>query len=378
MEAKSFLVRNFSQNSTDEQRTTDAQIGITAGVLCILWLIVLAAQAVFASRYSQKICGTAIKRLVIGLTASAMLYSLVLTLHLVRYYYPELQNFCKAQGFLTHYFVSVHGLFTVCICLILFYKVLKVTTPWKFGYCEAARRSSFMCCKRRISKLEAVVFVAVFALPLLFDWIPFTTDSYGPSGPYDFCWFYVTNCSALTCTAGLWEEIWLSSAPLGLITVLTFVLFTVSLCLFGYGVKTARVEKLALIEVGITHLVLLLTLLIVVLLDLLSPIHSFTLQQFTVVSVPIAYMLIPLTLLITVHLPLSSMIACVCKKYQLQSHAHGEYDQATLHRSSDWSGIQQPSHTTWDPLHSSVEVSEVTSLARDKQQQNYGSGAINC
>ena len=312
---------------------------------------------------------------VIGPSASAMLYALVLTLHLVRYYYPELQNFCKAQGFLTHYFVSVHGLFTVCICLILFYKVLKVTTPWKFGYCEAARRSAFTCCKRRINKLEAAVFVAVFALPLLFDWIPFTTDSYGTSG--HFCWFHVRNCSALTCTAGLWEEIWLSSAPLGLITVLTFVLFTVSLCLFGYGVKTARVEKLSLIEVGITHLVLLLALLIVVL--LLSPIHSFTLRRFTVVAVPLAYMLIPLTLLITIHLlPLSSMIVHVCMKYRKQNHAHGEYDQATLHRSSDWSGIQQPSHTTWDPLHSSVEVSEVTSLARDKQQQNYGSGTINC
>jgi len=372
MEVKTLPFRNFSENTTDEQLTTDAQIGITGAICGIIWLIVLVVQTVFAMCYSQKILGTAIKRLGFELTASTMLYGLVHTLHLVRYFYPEIGNFCEVVGFLSHYFVSVEILFTMCICLLMFYKILKVITSVKFEYCESTKWSTCTCCNRKISKLEAALFASVFVLPLLFDWIPFTTNSYGPSGY--FCYFHVEkNCSELTCTAGLWEDIWLSSVPFGLVAVLTLLLFTASLCLLGYGIKTAKLEKLALIEVGITHIVFFLASLAII--YLLLPFQSFIQQRFTVISGPIAVMLIPSTLLIAIHLPLSSFVTCVCKKYWIQTHSHREYNQATLHRSSDWSGIQQPSHTTWNPLHSSVEISEVTSLARDKQQQNYGTAA---
>ena len=372
MEVKTLPFRNFSENTTDEQLATDTQIGITGAICCIIWLIVLVVQTVFALCYSHKIWGTAIKRLAVGLTASTMLYGLVLTLHLVRYFYPKIGHFCEVVGFLAHYFVSVEILFTMCICLLMFYKILKVITSWKFEYCESTKWSTCTCCDRKINKLEAALFASVFVLPLLLDWIPFTTNSYGPSGY--FCYFHVEkNCSELTCTAGLWEDIWLSSVPFGFVAVLTLLLFTTSLCLLGYGIKTAKIEKFALIEVGITHIVFFLTLL--ALIYVLLPFQSFTHQRFTVISGPIAVMLIPLTLLIAIHLPLSSIITCVCKKYRIQTHAHREYDQTTLHRISDWSGIQQPSHTTWDPLHSSVEISEVTSLARDKQRQNYGTVA---
>ena len=92
------------------------------------------------------------------------------------------------------------------------------------------------------------------------------------------------------------------------------------------------------------------------------PFQSVTQQRFTVIAGPIVVMLIPITLLIAILLPLSSMITCVCKKYRIQTHAHGEYDQTTLHRISDWSGIQQPSHTTWDPLRS-IPLFAITMVA---------------
>lgn len=126
MEVKTLPFRNFSENTTDEQLATDTQIGIAGAICCIIWLIVLVVQTVFAMCYSHKIWGTAIKRLAVGLTASTMLYGLVLTLHLVRYFYPKIGHFCEVVGFLAHYFVSVEILFTMCICLLMFYKILKV------------------------------------------------------------------------------------------------------------------------------------------------------------------------------------------------------------------------------------------------------------
>ena len=109
-----------------------------------------------------------------------------------------------SQGFLAKYFLSVQLLLTLDICLILFLKVLKVTTPWKLECYEQAKRSTFTCCKKKIIKLEIAIFASSFTFPLLFDWIPFTTNSYG-STEANVCWFRNQNCSQQTsCTATLW------------------------------------------------------------------------------------------------------------------------------------------------------------------------------
>ena len=50
--------------------------------------------------------------------------------------------------------------------------------------------------------------------------------------------------------------------PFVTIAFLTSVLFTVSLYQLGRGIKKAKVEKMALIEVGITNIVFFLTFLI--------------------------------------------------------------------------------------------------------------------
>jgi len=86
-------------------------------------------------------------------------------------------------------------------------------------------------------------------------------------------------------------------------------------------------------------------------------------------SDPLSSTFIPITLLFAIHLPLSSMIARICCKYQRQNLMR-TFDQATFRSISTW--IQQPSHTTWNPPHSSNEDSEVMPFVRHQQQQEYG------
>ena len=258
------FLKNCSRNSTDMQLTTVALLGITGTTCCFICLLVLVALLVHAKCCSRStVCGTTIKRLAVGLIVATMLYLFVLALHLVRYFCPEINDFCEFQGFLAKYFISVQVLLALGVFLILFLEVLKQTTSCKLEYYEKVKRSTFTCCGRKINKLEIVIFASAFTFPLLFDWIPFTTNSYGPSQSGTFCWFRNQNCSTPSCTAELWEEIWLSTVPFGLIIVLTLLLFTVSLCLLGYKMKKAKADRKALIEVGVTNLICFIVFLII-------------------------------------------------------------------------------------------------------------------
>ena len=365
------LLKNFSKNSTHVQLTTNALLGITAATCCIVCLIVLIALSVCAKCYSRStVCGTTIKRLAVGLIVATMLYLFVLALNLVRYFYPEIKDLCEFEGFLAHYFASVQLLLALDVCLILFLEVLKVTTSWKLEYYEKVKRSTFTCCGRKINKLEIAIFALAFTFPLLFDWIPFTTNSYGPSG--DFCWFRKQNCSTHSCTAELWEEIWLSTVPLGLIIALILVLFTVSLCLLGYRIKKAKADRKALIEVGVTNSIFFIASLIITIVLLPIKIHIASgALNFGVITFPLIVMLVSLTLLMAIHLPFSSVILRICLKCRQHSQTSEDCDQTTVHKTSN---SQQPSHTTWTSPHScsDLEPSELTPFVRYEQQEEYG------
>ena len=366
------LFNNSFRNSTDEQLTTDALLGITATICCFICLLVLVAQAVYARCYNRStVCGSTIKRLVVGLTVATMLCQLVFALYLVRYFYPEVKYFCEVEGFLTYISACFFLFMTLGMCIVLFFEVLKVTTSWKLVCYEKVKGSTFTCCERKINKLEIAILASVFALPLLYVWIPFITNSYGPSG--NFCWFRDKNCSEhSSCTAGLWEEIWLSTVPFGFVGFLLLLLFTVSLCLLGYRIKNARVDRRALIEVGVTKCIFFLGFLIITIVSLpLQGIYysSLMFPHFIVIFIPVTITLVPLTLLVAIHLPFSSMIVRLCHKRPRQDHTSGQHNQTALQRSSNQ---QQPSHTTWTPAHSYCEPSEITPFVRYEQQQDYG------
>ena len=164
----------------------------------VLVALLVAICKVLHPKYS-----TTIKRLSFWFTVLTMLYQLVVALHLVRYFDPDVKHLCERQGFLLQYTSSVALLLALGICLVLFFEVLKVTTYWKL---ELKVKSTFTCCDRKINILEVTILTSAFVLPLFFDWIPFTTNYYGPS-----CWFRSTpdkNLSEhLSYTTGLWEEI---------------------------------------------------------------------------------------------------------------------------------------------------------------------------
>ena len=183
------LSSNSSRNSTAyEQPITDALLGITAIICCFICLLVLVALSVCAKCYSRStVCGTVLKRLAVGFTVLTMLFQLFVALHLVRYFNPEVKHLCELQGFLIQYASSINVLLVLGICLVLFFEALTVTTCWKFECYKKLKWSTFTYCDRKINKLEVIIYTLVLALPLLFDWIPLITNSYGPS--QNFCWF---------------------------------------------------------------------------------------------------------------------------------------------------------------------------------------------
>ena len=120
-----------------------------------------------------------------------MPFQLVLALDLIHYFQPEQENFCKADGFFYLYIGGVQLVFALVIGLVLFFALCEAATSWKCQY----KDTTFTHCGWKINKLETIVFISVFCFPLFFDWIPFTTDSYGPSGPFCYIQWLESNCS---------------------------------------------------------------------------------------------------------------------------------------------------------------------------------------
>jgi len=356
-ELTSFPFKNCSNFTEGEITAIALARGITAGV-CAVTSFVAIVLLVLMNCYRHRVYETVVKRLVAGYIAVNLPYQLVLALHLIHYCHPDQKNFCKADGFLNQYLESVEFLFMLAIGLALFLKLCGVTTSWKCHCCVA----TFKCCGWKINKLETGLFVSLFLFPLLFDWIPFTTDSYGSFGPW--CWIRSLEDDCSPHEAGQLEKKGVAYAPLGSIVVLTIGLFIASLFLLGYTIKKA--EKLN--KMKITNSVFFLALML--LLYIAQAVVYFTLNvpawMLIAISIPLTETLTPLVLLVVIHLPLPSVIGCVC------CHCHGymrtESDQATMRTSTV---IHQPSHTTWNPPHSTDTDSQAPLLANEKQPQKY-------
>ena len=375
MEAEIF--RNCS-GFTDEQMAAVALVrGVTSAVCCTVLSVVLVALVILAKFYYQRICGTIVKRLTVGLIASDLLYQLSLALQLKYFYDPLDVKFCEANTFIDQSLGSVQLLFILGISLVLFIKILKVTTSWRLvNECYAkAEECTCTCFSWKINKLEIAFFASLFVLPLLIDWVPFVTNSYGPTGPW--CWIHKLESNCSTHEAGLWEQIGLWVVPAGLVALLNFGLFTASLFLLCFAMKNTKLQKL--IELGITDSILSLSFLALVFVlwplevILTAAINSATKQPLFGLWVaygmatPVIITLVPLVLLLTIHLPLSLMIIHVCYKHPRRSNVlYGERDQATVHSSSV---IDQPSHTTWNPSHEDLEK---VPLTLEQQQPGYG------
>ena len=156
---------------------------------------------------------------------------------------------CIVDGFFDQYLASIQLYLTLGIFLVLFVKVLKASTSWKRvdeNY-EKTQANPFKCRGLKISKLEITIFTSLCVFPLLYVWVPFVTDSYGPYGAW--CWIrsFDKNCS--THIAGMWEHIWIWYVPFGIVAFLTTWLFVASLCLLGYRIKNTQVERTVVVGI---------------------------------------------------------------------------------------------------------------------------------
>ena len=352
-------------NLTDGEVTAIALAGgITAAVCGVASFTVLVILAL-VNCYHHSVCDTVVKRLVIGYLASSVPFQLFLALGFIHNFLPEQENFCKADGFFNNYFMDVLLLFALAISLVLFLTMCGATTSWKCHY----KDTTFTCCCCKINKLETVLFISVLCFPLLFDWIPFITDSFGPNGP--FCWIRMCENNCSIHNAGFLEEDLLVWAPFVSVALLAIGLFIISLCLLGYAIKNAKARKLN--KMGITDTIFFLTLILTLyLLETAIFVNqsktTFAFLIFSTIFTPSIFsLLVGLALLVVIHFPLSSIINCLC--CNCHGYTHTESDQATIRASSQ---IQQPSYTTWNPPHSTNTESL---LASDKQLQEYGSMA---
>ena len=136
----------------------------------------------------NRVCGTVVKRLSFGLIAICVLYQLNHALQLVNYYHYD-ENYCKANGFFSQYINTVELIFVLSISLALFFKITLAVIPSWRSFLKRVKEKAFTCHKTKITKPELATVVLMVVLPLLFDWIPFTTNTYGQYATW--CWIRI-------------------------------------------------------------------------------------------------------------------------------------------------------------------------------------------
>ena len=345
-------------NLTDEQIEVIALVGgVSAAVCGAILSTVLVVFVILATlpKTRNRVCGTVVKRLSFELIAISVLGQLNHKLQLVNYYHYD-ENYCKANGFFSQYINTVELIFVLGISLALFFKISPEVLPSWRSFLEKAKEKAFTCHKTKITKPELATVVLMAVLPLLFDWIPFTTNTYGQFGTW--CWIRILDQNCTTITAGLWEQFLLWNVPFGIAFFLILILLVATLCLLGYGIKSAKVHNYKLIEVGIIEYLLLLVFLVFASCLVVSIFaFSFFARNIFVycfifaISYPLIGTFIPLALLFTIHIPISA----TCKQHQhhkRESRVHREEDLKTINKSD---AIDIPSYTTWDPPHSSFD-----------------------
>ena len=165
---------NSSLNITDEQR-----LFLISARCSTAFLSAIACSVALGLLGYFKLYKWFNYRLVLYLLVSVLVYSVINFMQLpVAWYDPANKayvGFCQFIAFGTEYIIWNLLLLTVFIVIQLFVLVM---------------------CFKELKSIERqyVIFSCIF--PLLFSWIPFVTDSYGPSGPW--CWIKKNNedCSA--------------------------------------------------------------------------------------------------------------------------------------------------------------------------------------
>ena len=145
----------------------------------------------------------------------------------------------------------------------------------------------------------------MFIVPAIMA-IPFTTDSYGPIGPW--CWIRSSKENCDEHTAGRTAQLVLWNVPFGLVALLTLALVITALCLLCCSFKKCK-PKLGVINSSVILAFLLITLAMCILevatCNVSIDHYDYGTWVVFTVSAPLGQLAIPLALLVAVHLPLS-------------------------------------------------------------------------
>ena len=123
-------------------------------------------------------------------------------LQLVNYYHYMIS--IASKQICSQYFAIVVLLLVLGISLALFFKISREVIPSWRSFFKKAKEKTFTCHGMKISKSEFATVALMAVIPLLFDWIPFTTNSYGQFTTW--CWIHSLKQYCTTNSAGLWDR----------------------------------------------------------------------------------------------------------------------------------------------------------------------------
>ena len=189
---------------------------ISAGVCLFVALLILVA-VVFIRAFS-----TLLQRLFVCLTAITAWYQAMLIV-CIRPYISTTAQICAITGFLNQWAGITVLNFTFTVSVVLLCKVFQEDIG---KLCDCIQVS-----KNCRKSLEALLFVGLFLLPLLFIWIPFIHANYAGGGE-PWCWIVTVNKDCSRNTEGFWEVIGLWYAPLGILGLLIVLSVSVVIGVF--------------------------------------------------------------------------------------------------------------------------------------------------
>ena len=200
--------KNCSYLTVEQTKVIALVGGVSAAVCCAISSTVLVVFVILAilPKTRNRVCGTLLKRLSFELLI--VLYQLNSALQLVYYYHHD-EEYCKVNGFYGLYFGTVALFLVLGISLALFIRIGEKLFPsWRlFHCCKKAKEKMFTHHDMKISRPEVAIVASMIVLPLLIDWIPITTNSYGQYATW--CWIHSLEQNCTTNSAGRWEQIWL-------------------------------------------------------------------------------------------------------------------------------------------------------------------------
>ena len=154
--------------------------------------------------------------------------------------------FCPFHGFLTLYFASAQLLMQTgltfhigCLVVLVEVRCIRPLGHHYLGITSAFESEGSRNAKRYAVCLELVYALAPVLIPLLFAWVPFTTDDFGPAGLW--CWIRrIDEESCELVVSGVIEQYTLWYGPLTVITLIntTVIIITiVTICKKVYHFK---------------------------------------------------------------------------------------------------------------------------------------------